>query len=79
MEQKEFTFKIKPPKKTTRTKKVIKVGEMTDFHHLVKQAKIEIIHRRNRRQSNNWDYEEERNPILSIHKIKRKRQLLIRS
>lgn len=61
-----ITFEIKPPKKTTRTKKVIKVGEMTDFHPLVKQAKNEFIRRQNKKQSNRWDYEEERIPILSI-------------
>lgn len=63
----KITFEIKPPKKTMRTKKVIKVGEMTDFHPLVKQAKNELIRRQNRKQSNRWDYEEERIPILSIH------------
>jgi hypothetical protein len=62
-----ITFEIKPPKKTTRTKKVIKVGEMTDFHPLVKQAKNEFIRQQNRKQSNRWDYQEERIPILSIH------------
>ena len=61
-----ITFEIKPPKKTTTTKKAIKVGEMTDFHPLVKQAKNEFIRRQNRKHSNNWDYNEERTPILSI-------------
>lgn len=60
-----ITFQIKP-KKTTKSKKVIKVGEMTDFHPLVKQAKNELIRRQNRKQSNNWEYHEERTPILSI-------------
>lgn len=61
-----ITFEIKPPKNITRTKKVIKVGEMTDFHPLVKQAKNELIRLQNRKLSNRWDYEEKRDPILSI-------------
>jgi len=60
-------FEIKPLKKTTKTKEVIKVGEMIDFHPLVKQAKNEFIRRQNRKQSYTWDYHEERTPILSIH------------
>ena len=65
--KRKITFEIKPPKKTTRTKKLIKVGEMIDFHPLVKQAKNEFIRQQNRKQSNRWEYEEERVPTLSIH------------
>lgn len=63
----KITFEIKPHKKTTRTKKIIRVGEITDFHPLVKQAKNEFIRRQNRKQSNSWDNEEERVPTLSIN------------
>jgi hypothetical protein len=62
-----ITFEIKPPKKTTKTRKVIKVGEMTDFHPLVKQAKNELIRRQSIRQSSRWDPAEKRIPILAIH------------
>lgn len=62
-----ITFEIKPPRETTRKKKVIKVGDMTDFHPLVKQAKNEFVRRQSKRQSDRWDYVEERVPILSIH------------
>lgn len=62
-----ITFEIKSPRKTTRKNKIIKVGEITDFHPLVKQAKNEFIRRQNRKQSNRWDHHKERNPILSIH------------
>jgi hypothetical protein len=65
--KRKITFEIKPPKKTTRTKKVIKVREMTDLHPLIKQAKNEFIRRQNRKQSNSRDYKDERVPTLSIH------------
>jgi len=50
-----ITFEIKPTRKTTKTRKIIKVGEMTDFHPLVKQAKNELICRQSIRQGSRWD------------------------
>jgi hypothetical protein len=65
--KRKITFEIKTPKKKIKTNKVIRVGEMPDFHPLFKQAKNEFIRRQNNKQSNRWDYVEERVPTLSIH------------